>query len=63
MPYFAQTEYRSFIAASVGRICVAWLALAGQPLNQQQRDELTRLLDEFFRKTGHRSFKQHGEKK
>lgn len=59
MAYFAQHEYRSFLAASVSHIAVAWLAFAGRPLNQQQRDELTLLLDAFFRSTGHRSFKQH----
>ena len=61
--YFAQQEFAAFVASSVAHVALKWLALSGRPLNQQQRDELTRLLDEFFRKTGHRSFKQHGEEK
>ncbi len=59
MAYFSQREYRAFLAASVSHVAVAWLALAGRPMNKQQRDELTLLLDEFFRKSGHRSFRKH----
>lgn len=60
MGYFSQAEYRSFLTASVSHVALAWFALAGKPLNQQQRAELTELLNQFFRNLGHRSFEQHG---
>lgn len=63
MAYFSQREYRAFLAASVSHVCVAWLALAGRPLNEVQRSELLQLLDAFFRKVDHRSFQQHGGEK
>lgn len=37
MKSFSQSEHRAFVAASVSQIAVVWLALAGQPLNHQQR--------------------------
>ncbi len=56
---FSMREYRAFLTASADHVSVAWLALAGGPLSQRDRSELERLLDEFFRKTGDRSFQQH----
>jgi len=58
--YFSQREYRTFLSASVSHIAVAWFALAGRPLNQQQRVQLEEVLDKFFRSTEQRSFEQHG---
>ena len=60
MGYFSQREYRTFVAASVSHIAVAWFALAGRPLTQQQRVQLEEVLDKFFRSIEHRSFQQHG---
>jgi hypothetical protein len=57
--YFSQREFQAFIAAEVGHINCGWLALSGRVLSQEEARELEQLLDEFFRKTGHRSFKQH----
>lgn len=62
MAYFSQREYGSFLAASVSHIAVAWFALAGRPLTQQQRVQLEEVLDKFFRSTEHRSFEQHGNR-
>ena len=61
--YFSQQEFQAFIAFIASHVALQWLALSGQPLNQQQRNELELLLNQFFRKTGNRSFRQHGNEK
>jgi len=60
MTYFSQKEFHAFIATEVGRINCGWLALSGGVLSKEQAAELEKLLDEFFRRTGHASFRQHG---
>jgi RNA-splicing ligase RtcB len=57
--YFSQREFQAFVAAAVGHINCGWLALSGRVLSKNEARELEQLLDQFFRSTGHRSFKQH----
>jgi len=57
--YFSQKEFRAFVAAQVGHLNCGWLAMSGRVLTKEQAAELGKLLDEFFRRTGHISFKQH----
>lgn len=59
MSYFSQREFQAFVAAAVGHLNCSWLALAGRVLTKEQGRELEKLLDDFFRRTGHRSFNQH----
>ncbi len=58
-PYFSQKEFAAFVARSTGQIKLTWLALSGDLLNEKDATELERMLDEFFRKRGHRSFRKH----
>jgi hypothetical protein len=60
MAYFSQKEFAAFIAATVGQAKVSWLALSGRVLNEKESAELEKLLEDFFRTRGHRSFRQHG---
>lgn len=59
MTYFSQKEFHAFVAAIVGHVTCGWLALSGRVLAKEQSRELEQLLDEFFRRTDHVSFKQH----
>jgi len=54
--YFSQREYRTFLAVVIGQAKVRWLALSGKPLGEPEANELEQLIDQFFRKVGHRSF-------
>lgn len=58
--YFSQEEFAAFVASTAGQAKVAWLALSGHVLSETESDELQKLLADFFRARGHRSFKQHG---
>ena len=62
MTYFSQKEFQAFIATEIGRINCGWLALSSRVLTKEQASELEKLLDEFFRRTGHLSFKKQGSK-
>ena len=55
-PYFSQKEFAAFVAGTSGQVKLTWLALSGDVLNEKDVTELERLLDEFFRQRGHRSF-------
>jgi hypothetical protein len=57
--YFSQREFAAFVAGTRGQVRLTWLALSGDLLNDKDSAELERLLDEFFRKRGHRSFRKH----
>jgi hypothetical protein len=57
--YFSQKEFAGFVAGTTGQVKLTWLALSGNLLNEKDAAELERLLDEFFRKRGHRSFRKH----
>lgn len=57
--YFSQKEFQAFVAAIMGHVNCSWLALSGHVLSKEQAAELEHLLDGFFRRTGHLSFKQH----
>ena len=59
MSYFSQREYAAFLATLTGQAKISWLALSGKTLSEQETRELEALLDEFFRKRNHRSFKLH----
>ncbi len=59
MAYFAEKDFASFIAGEVGRLRLGWLALAGGMLDENDRAELERLLDDFFRARPHRSLRAH----
>ena len=59
-PYFSQKEFAAFVAGTSGQVKLTWLAISGDLLNEKDAAELERLLDEFFRKRGHRSFHRHG---
>jgi len=58
-PYFSQKEFAAFVAGNSGQVRLTWLALSGDLLNEKDAAELERLLDDFFRKRGHRSFRKH----
>ncbi len=58
-PYFSENEFAAFVAGMSGQVKLTWLALSGDALNQEDSAALARLLDEFFRKRGHRSFRKH----
>jgi len=58
-PYFSQKEFAGFVAGTAGQVKLTWLALSGNLLNERDAAELERLLDEFFRKRGLRSFRKH----
>jgi hypothetical protein len=58
--YFSQKEFQAFLATEVGRINCGWLALSGKVLSAAEVRELEQFLAEFFRRTGHLSFKKHG---
>lgn len=58
-PYFSQKEFAAFVAGSTGQVRLTWLALSGDLLSEKDAAELERLLDEFFRGRGHRSFRKH----
>jgi len=57
--YFSQKEFQAFEAAIVGHINCSWLALSGKVLSKEQIAELEKVLEQFFRKANHISFKQH----
>ena len=57
-PYFSQKEFAAFVAGTSGQVKLTWVALSGDLLNEKEAAELERLLDEFFRKRGHRSFRK-----
>jgi hypothetical protein len=59
-PYFSQKEFTAFVAGTSGQVKLTWLAISGDLLNERDAAELERLLNEFFRKRGHRSFRKHG---
>jgi len=59
-PYFSQKEFAAFVVGTSGRVKLTWLSISGDLLNERDAAELERLLDEFFRKRGHRSFRKHG---
>jgi hypothetical protein len=59
-PYFSQKEFAAFVAGTSGQVKLTWLAISGDLLNEKDASELERLLDEFFRKRRHRSFRKHG---
>lgn len=58
-PYFSEREFAAFLAGMTGQVKLTWLALSGDLLDEKDATELERLFDEFFRKRGHRSFRQH----
>jgi hypothetical protein len=58
-PYFSEREFAAFVAGMTGQVKLTWLALSGDLLNEKDSAELEHLLDEFFRKRGHRSFRKH----
>jgi len=58
-PYFSQRDFRAFVSSTVGEVKVSWLALAGETLDEAARTELERLLEDFFRARGNRSFRKH----
>ena len=60
MAYFSQKEFAAFVAATSGQAKVSWLALSGHLLNEEESAALEKLLEDFFRTRGHRSFQQHG---
>ncbi len=59
--YFSQREFSDFVCNLTGLIKLAWLALAGAVLNEKEAEELRALLEDFFRRRGHRSFRQHSK--
>jgi hypothetical protein len=59
-PYFSEREFAAFAAGMTGQVKLTWLALSGDLLNEKDSAELERLLDQFFRKRGHHSFRKHG---
>ncbi len=58
--FFSQKEFAAFVAGTAGQVKLIWLALSGDLLNETDSAELQHLLDEFFRKRGHRSFRKGG---
>jgi hypothetical protein len=58
-PYFSEREFAASVAGMSGQVRLIWLALSGDLLNEQDSAELERVLDQFFRKRGHRSFRKH----
>ena len=58
-PYFSQKDFAAFVAGTSGQTKLTWLALSGDLLNEEDSAELEHLLDEFFRKREHRSFRKH----
>jgi hypothetical protein len=59
-PYFSEGEFAAFVAGMTGQVKLTWLALSGDLLNEKDSSELEHLLDQLFRKRGHRSFRKHG---
>lgn len=60
-PYFSQREFTAFICHLTGLIKLAWLALAGGLLTEEESEELRALLEDFFRRRDHRSFRKHSK--
>jgi hypothetical protein len=58
-PYFSEREFAAFVAGMTGQVKLTWLALSGDLLNEKDASELERLIDEFFRQRGDRSFRKH----
>ena len=58
-PYFSEKEFAAFVAGMSGQVKLTWLALSGDLLNEEDSTALERLLDEFFPKRDHRSFRKH----
>ena len=58
-PYFSEREFEAFVAGMSRQVKLTWLALSGDLLDEKDSAELKHLLDEFFRKRGHRSFRRH----
>ena len=58
-PYFSEKEFAAFVAGMSGQVKLIWLALSGDLLNEEDSAELEHLLDGFFRKREHRSFRKH----
>jgi hypothetical protein len=59
--YFSIKEFQTFVCAMTGRAKLHWLSLAGDVLNEKDSTELQSLLEDFFRKRGHRSFRKHSK--
>jgi hypothetical protein len=60
--YFSIKEFRTFVCAMTGQLKLQWLSLAGDVLSDKDSTELQTLLEDFFRKRGHRSFRKHSKK-
>jgi siderophore synthetase component len=58
--YFSMKEFMAFAVEVTGQVKLRWLALSGEVLNETDSAELQRILEEFFRKRNHHSFRKHG---
>lgn len=58
-PNFSEREFAAFVAGMSRQVKLTWLALSGDLLNGKDSTKLEHLLDEFFRKREHRSFRKH----
>lgn len=52
MSYFSQKEFEAFVAGEADRLRLGWLALSGRTLTEREREELQRMLEDFFLKKG-----------
>jgi hypothetical protein len=57
MSYFSERQFQTFLARELDRLRLGWLALAGRVLTGRESEELRGRLEDFFRSTDHRSFK------